>query len=71
MGCGQTSPKSALLRIAAVDGVARTDPSARLPGRGAYACSAGCLERASNRRALSRAFRGPVVAPDDPPLSWS
>lgn len=59
-----------MLRLAAVDGVARTDPSGHLPGRGAYTCSRDCLDRANDRRALSRAFRAPVAPPKDEPLRW-
>ena len=53
-----------------VDGVARVDPGARLPGRGTYACSPTCLKRVANRRALSRALRGKVELEDGAPLHW-
>jgi predicted RNA-binding protein YlxR (DUF448 family) len=36
------------------------DAGARLPGRGAYVCDAGCLQTALTRRALARAFRRSV-----------
>ena len=41
------------------------DPQQRRPGRGAYVCSAACLERAIGTRAFARAYRRPVVARDD------
>jgi predicted RNA-binding protein YlxR (DUF448 family) len=36
------------------------DPVQRLPGRGAYVCSAACLRDAILRHAFARAYRRPV-----------
>jgi predicted RNA-binding protein YlxR (DUF448 family) len=41
------------------------DPEQRLPGRGAYVCSAACLEQAIRRRAFARAYRRPAFAHPD------
>ena len=41
------------------------DPDQRRPGRGAYVCSAACLERAIRTRAFARAYRKPVVVGDE------
>jgi predicted RNA-binding protein YlxR (DUF448 family) len=41
------------------------DPSAALPGRGAYVCSRACAEQALRRKALGRAFRRAVSADPD------
>jgi predicted RNA-binding protein YlxR (DUF448 family) len=45
------------------------DPSQRRTGRGAYVCSAACLERAVRTRAFARAYRRPVVLDPDLPTS--
>ena len=37
------------------------DPGQRRPGRGAYVCSAACLQRAVRTRAFARAYRRTVV----------
>jgi predicted RNA-binding protein YlxR (DUF448 family) len=41
------------------------DPTAKLPGRGAYVCGAACARAAIDRRAFARAFRRAVSVSDD------
>ena len=41
------------------------DPTAALPGRGAYVCDAACARAAVERRAFARAFRRAVSVGDD------
>jgi uncharacterized protein len=42
-------------------GTVTVDPSGRLAGRGAYVCrTAGCLDKAISKGALSRALRTPL-----------
>jgi predicted RNA-binding protein YlxR (DUF448 family) len=43
------------------------DPAGTAPGRGAYVCSAACLQDAIRRRAFARAYRKPVVVGDELP----
>jgi predicted RNA-binding protein YlxR (DUF448 family) len=54
-----------LRRLALRDGRVVADPSATLPGRGAYVCGPDCLDHAVRRRALQRAFRRSVSVPSD------
>jgi predicted RNA-binding protein YlxR (DUF448 family) len=64
--------KRALHRFALDGDQVVGDPQQRLPGRGAYVCSAACLEQAIRTRAFARAYRRPVhVDPDLPTrLDW-
>jgi uncharacterized protein len=60
VGCRTARPKSALVRLAATPGGVRLDPTATLPGRGAYLCpDPTCLAAAMRRDAgaLRRALR--------------
>jgi len=58
LGCRARADTSALLRIVALDGEVVPDPSATLPGRGAWVHpTAGCVESAAKRRAFGRALR--------------
>ncbi|WP_407652993.1 YlxR family protein [Baekduia soli] len=41
------------------------DPSATMPGRGAYVCDQACARRAVQRRAVTRALRRRVDIPQD------
>jgi len=43
------------------------DPVATAQGRGAYVCSAACLQDAIRTRAFARAYRKPVVVDDQLP----
>jgi uncharacterized protein len=64
VGCRQVKPRSALYRIALVDGTIAVDPR-RVTGRSAYLCREGaCWELAQKRRALDRALGSPVAAQD-------
>ena len=58
IACGALAGKAELLRIVrAPDGAVSFDPTGRAAGRGAYVCSAACLEAASKKGKLARALR--------------
>jgi predicted RNA-binding protein YlxR (DUF448 family) len=59
------APKPELRRLALAGDRVVADPTATLPGRGAYVCGPGCLEQAVRRRAFARAFRRSVSVPPD------
>ncbi len=66
-GCGESFPKSELIRIAGRDGKAAIDMQDRAPGRGIYLCkSLDCIAKAEKRKALGRGLHteltGEVVA---------
>lgn len=66
IGCGRRGPQSGFLRLTldAERSPAEVVPArgAVHPGRGAYLCrSRACLDRALQRRAFQRAFRGSVA----------
>lgn len=64
IACGRQDDKVQLRRIVRLaDGSVRFDATGRMPGRGAYVCSAACLEAARGRR-LSRALRTQVSEDD-------
>jgi predicted RNA-binding protein YlxR (DUF448 family) len=54
-----------MLRTVAEEGRVVTDPTAVLPGRGAYVCGPECAEQARKRRAYGRALRQAVVTDED------
>ncbi len=65
VGCGRTTDKSSLVRIAAgrddksgeISSL-KTDPEGRLPGRGAYLCrDISCLKLAIKKKGFNRTFR--------------
>ncbi|MFP4148591.1 MAG: YlxR family protein [Nitriliruptoraceae bacterium] len=61
IGCRHARPQQALLRIARTPAGIRSDPNARLPGRGAYLCpDPDCIATARRRDAsrLRHALRG-------------
>ena len=63
VGCRRAGPKTDLLRVVARADSVLPDPTARLPGRGAYVHrDPACLAIAERRQALARALRllGPV-----------
>lgn len=66
LGCRKVKAKSDLLRfVLAPDLTVVPDILAKLPGRGAYTClSLNCLQEALKRNQFSRAFKTPVVVPD-------
>ena len=65
-GCGRKAPQGELLRFVAHAG--RLVPGAKEPGRGAYTCKRlACFERATDRRAFSRALKTTVAV--DPALA--
>ena len=58
LGCRQRAFTSSLLRIVASGGEVVPDPSATLPGRGAWVHpTTRCVENAAKRRAFGRALR--------------
>ena len=58
VACRAKRPKQDLWRVERrSDGAIAFDPTGRLAGRGAYVCSAACLEQAQGRRGLERALR--------------
>ncbi|MDU5607889.1 MAG: YlxR family protein [Actinomyces sp.] len=59
IGCGAHAHRTALVRIVrSPDGSIHLDPTATLPGRGAWVHpDAGCVQKARVRRGLARAFR--------------
>lgn len=66
-GCGESFPKSELIRIAGRDGKAAIDMQDRAPGRGTYLCrNLDCISKAEKRRAFGRGLHtelpGEVVA---------
>ena len=64
VACRQVKPRSALHRVAVVEGVLVVDPR-RVTGRSAYLCREGaCWDLARKRRALDRALGSPVTSQD-------
>ena len=66
-GCGESFPKSELIRIAGRDGKAAIDMQDRASGRGIYLCrNLDCIAKAEKRRAFGRGLHtelpGEVVA---------
>jgi predicted RNA-binding protein YlxR (DUF448 family) len=58
IGCRLRAERSELIRVVARDGVVVPDPSAQLPGRGAWVHPDGlCIGTAISRRAFARALR--------------
>jgi predicted RNA-binding protein YlxR (DUF448 family) len=58
LGCRSRADTSALLRIVALEGEVVPDPSATLPGRGAWVHpTVQCVESAAKKRAFGRALR--------------
>lgn len=58
LGCRSRDDRSALLRVVAREGRAVPDPSASLPGRGAWVHpTSACVEAAVKRKAFGRALR--------------
>lgn len=59
VGCRRQAPRAELLRVVlSDDGEVAVDPSAHLPGRGAWLHeSQACLEQAERKRAFGRALR--------------
>ncbi|MDJ0334730.1 YlxR family protein [Salinibacterium sp. G-O1] len=58
LGCRSRSDRSSLLRVVARNGEVVPDPSATLPGRGAWVHpTITCVESASRRRVFGRALR--------------
>ena len=61
VGCRAKRHRSQMKRIVAGAEGVRLDATGRMPGRGAYACSAECLQRALKNGALARALRRGIV----------
>ena len=57
IGCMESKPKRALIRIAFSEDTIRPDPTGKAKGRGAYLCgNAECFMKAKKKRAFSRAL---------------
>jgi len=62
IGCRTREPTSSLRRVVAQGGEVVPDPSATLPGRGAWVhLTVQCVEQAAKRRAFGRALRVSMV----------
>ncbi|WP_165069068.1 YlxR family protein [Marisediminicola senii] len=62
LGCRQRAPKPSLLRFVVRDLDIVADPSATLPGRGAWVHpTVDCVDTALKRKAFGRALRNPRV----------
>ncbi|NEM90416.1 YlxR family protein [Galbitalea soli] len=62
LGCRSRAERSSLLRVVARDGVVLPDPSATLPGRGAWVHpTSECVDKSISRKALGRALRVAVA----------
>jgi len=58
LGCRSRADKSTLLRVVAADGAVIPDPSATLPGRGAWVHpTTECVEKSIVRKTFGRALR--------------
>lgn len=58
LGCRSRADKSSLLRVVAANGAVTPDPSATLPGRGAWVHpTTQCVEKAIARKTFGRALR--------------
>lgn len=65
IGCGEQSGKTSLIRIVRLtDGQVAYDPTGRVAGRGAYACSAECLRKALGAKKLQRALKTAIRGED-------
>ena len=65
ISCGAQGDKVGLLRIVrTADGTARFNATGRVPGRGAYVCSAECFKAAAKGKRLNRALKMPVSEED-------
>lgn len=63
--CGGKSTKTALHRIVRTpDGAVAYDPTGRAAGRGAYVCSAECLDAALASKGIERALKTKVSEED-------
>lgn len=62
VGCRQTKPKKALIRVVRSPvGEVSVDPTGKKPGRGAYICpDRACLEAAVKGKRLERALEHPI-----------
>jgi len=71
VGCRTRADRSSLLRIVVQDSKLVVDPTATLPGRGAWLHpQLHCLDRAITRRALARALRVPVTVEYAAVVEW-
>jgi predicted RNA-binding protein YlxR (DUF448 family) len=58
LGCRTRADKSSLMRVVASNGAVTPDPSATLPGRGAWVHpTSACVEKSIARKAFGRALR--------------
>lgn len=63
IACGEKDDKRTLYRVVrTAEGEIFLDPSGRVAGRGAYFCSADCLEKACKQGKLAKSFKMKVEA---------
>jgi predicted RNA-binding protein YlxR (DUF448 family) len=66
VGCGQSRPKSELLRFVRAGDRVVPDPDGSAQGRGAYLCPEGeCARLAERRGGFKRSFRAAVEGPPE------
>jgi predicted RNA-binding protein YlxR (DUF448 family) len=58
--CRERKDKYTMIRVASKNGIAVIDENLGVGGRGAYVCSAQCLENSLKGRRLDRAVKCPV-----------
>ena len=55
IGCMESKPKNALIRVACYEGKLTIDPTGKAPGRGVYLCrDEKCMALAKKKKALQR-----------------
>lgn len=65
IACGAQADKVTLLRVVRTpEGAVVFDPSGRMPGRGAYVCSAECFAAACKKKKLDRALKATLGSDD-------
>ena len=61
VGCREMKDKKELIRVVrTTEGAVEIDPTGKKNGRGAYVCSAQCLEKSRKKNLLGRALNHPV-----------
>lgn len=70
--CRKAETKTGLLRVVRTpEGRVEFDPTGRMNGRGAYACSVACLEKALKTKRLDSALRVKLTEEDNERIAAS